>query len=312
MPSLHGHAWTFRPFIRHLTQPHGTPSSRHFRAYFEDEVRGTIRVTGRMGPEPTDELLIVIHGLAGNASSHYTHTAARAAARAGIGCLRLELRGATRNGDDIYHAGLTADLHAALAAPELAGVKRIHVLGYSLGGHMALRYASERAVDPRVVSIAAICPPIDLSLGVDEIDKPRGAVYRRHVLGGLKQIYAAAHARQPLSISPEEAMRVRFIREWDDLVVAPRFGFDSVEDYYARASVGPRLSAIEIPSLVVVAEEDPMVFAHTVRPWLDQAHNVERVYTRHGGHVGFPTHLDLGLGGKGEVEDQVIAWLRQH
>lgn len=293
-----------------MTQPTGTPASRHFRAALEDPVRGTVRVTGRLGPEPTKELLVVIHGLAGNASSYYTHLAARAAARAGIGCLRLELRGATRNGDDVYHAGLTDDLYAALGSPQLAHVERIHLLGYSLGGHISLRYASEGRVDPRISGLVAICPPIDLASGVDEIDKPKGAVYRRHVLSGLKQMYVAAATRAPMSITPEEALRIRFIREWDELVVAPRFGFANAADYYAKATVGPHLSRITLPSLVVVSEEDPMVFAHTVKPRLDAASNIERVYTRRGGHVGFPPNTSLGLGTHGSVEDQVIAWLR--
>lgn len=310
MANLHGHAWTVRPFLEHVTRPGGTPSSRHFRASLEDPVRGTVRVTGRLGPDLSDELLIVVHGLGGSATSHYTHFATRAASRAGISCLRLELRGAARNGDDVYHAGLTDDLRAALASPSLARFRRVHILGYSVGGHITLRYASEGAVDPRVTGVAAVCPPIDLRGGVEEIDKPKGAFYRRHVLAGLKQMYVVAYARRAMSISPREALLIRGIREWDDLVVAPRFGFANADDYYAKASVAPHLAKITIPSLVVVAEADPMVFTHVVRPWLDAAHNIERVYAR-GGHVGFPADIDLRLGGRGSLEDQVIDWLRR-
>src|SRR5690606_12627377 len=144
--------------------------------------------------------------------------------------------------------------------------------------HVSLRYAADGDVDPRVHAIAAICPPIDLRRGVDEIDKPKGAVYRRHVLSGLKEMYVAAAKRAPITVSIERALAVRKIREWDDLVVAPRFGFANANDYYDRESVGPRLKQIDRPTLVVVAEEDPMVFSHTVRPWLDQASNIERIY----------------------------------
>lgn len=63
--------------------------------------------------------------------------AARVAEAAGLDSLRLNLRGADRMGEDGYHAGLTADLAAALASPELADYRSVGVLGFSLGGHPA-------------------------------------------------------------------------------------------------------------------------------------------------------------------------------
>lgn len=312
MPTIHGHAWTFRPFLRSLTRPRVAPPSRHFRTTLEDPVRGTVRITGRMGPEPHHgSLLVVVHGLGGSSQSFYALLAARAAARAGMGCLRVNLRGADRGGDDIYHAGLSDDLRAVLASAELRGVERIHLLGYSLGGHLVLRYASEDGFDPRVRSIATVCAPIDLAAGVEEIDRPKGKVYRMHVLGGLRSIYEAAAARGPMPSSIDEARRIRTIREWDARIVAPRFGFASPDDYYAKASVAPRLHRVDVPALVVVAEQDPMVFAHTVKPSLDRASHLRSVYTKRGGHVGFPHDLDLGLGLEGSVEEQIVAWLRR-
>ena len=83
---------------------------------------------------------------------------AAAAEMAGLSCLRMNLRGSDRMGEDYYHGGLTVDLHAALASSEAQRYRRIYLLGYSLGGHVVLRLATEPA-DPRLVAVAAVCAP---------------------------------------------------------------------------------------------------------------------------------------------------------
>ena len=48
----------------------------------------------------------------------------------------------------------------------------------------------------------------------------------------------------------------RLLTEFEDIRV---IGFDSVNDYYARASAGPLLGAITVPTLALHATDDPMV-----------------------------------------------------
>lgn len=310
---LQGHRWTLEPYVRSLVAPLPAAPSRRIRVPFHDPARGEIGITGRLGPEPPgDELLVAIHGLGGHAGSYYMHRAAHAARQAGIGCLRMNMRGADRSGDDIYHGGLAEDVGRLLAAPELAQVRRIYLVGYSLGGHLALAYAASGRVDERVRSVASICAPLDFDAGASELDKARFSVYRNHLLRGLKQSYQVAHARRELTVSAERAMRVRRLREWDTLIVAPRFGFESAEHYYASVSVGPKLGAIELPTLMLVADHDPMVKLDTLAGSLAKAGRVQVLRTPHGGHVGFPTEVDLGLGTRANVESQVVSWLREN
>lgn len=306
---LHGHWHTVRPLLRQLVVVAPSPPSRHWRTFLDDPIVGRVRLTGRLHEAPGDELLVVVHGLGGSHQSIYTSEAAHAALAAGMSCLRLNLRGADRKGTDYYHAGLTVDLEAALASPDLARFTKIYVLGYSLGGHLVLRYASERP-SPRVRAFASNCAPLDLATGGAEIDKPKGAPYRSKVLGGLKEIYAEVARRRPVPIPVREAAKIRTLRDWDERVIAPRHGFTGADDYYERASVAPRLDRISLPTLAVVAEQDPMVFLHTVRPHLEGRTNVRSVFVPRGGHVGFPRDVDLGLGLAGDVEAQIVAWLR--
>ena len=156
---------------------------------------------------------------------------------------------------------------------------------------------------------AAVCSPIDLAAGARAIDRPRGFFYRRHVLSGLKEIYrnVAAHRQVPLPV--REAERIDTIELWDERIIAPRYGFSGAEDYWAKTSACNVLDQIETPTLFIAAERDPMVLIDSVRPWLQNASTLRRIVTSHGGHVGFPQKVDLGLGNGGTVEDQIIQWM---
>ncbi|HEX5758557.1 MAG TPA: alpha/beta fold hydrolase [Thermoanaerobaculia bacterium] len=303
---LRAHYWTVAPRLRGSWAPLAPPPSRPWETWVEDPAIGPVRLTGRLaagadGGAGGGELLVVVHGLSGCCDSVAVVRAARAARAAGLATLRLNLRGSDRRERDFYHAGLTADLHAALASPELAGFTRIYLLGWSLGGHLALRAATEPA-DPRLAAVAALCAPLDLAAAVDAIDRPGLWAYRRAVLGGLKEIYAACAARRPGPLPVAAARRVARLREWDDRVVAPRHGFAGAADYYTRMSVGPRLPALRVPALYLGALRDPMVPAAAVRPSLEPHADapLEVRWLARGGHCAFPEPVEPG----------VIEWLR--
>jgi predicted alpha/beta-fold hydrolase len=327
MARLVGHLWTIVGRVRRGSGPQVGGES--WATLLADPVVGEVRLTGRLhrlgGDAASDDsggtLLVLVHGLGGSIDSAYLReTTARLIARRERGwpggpdaVLRLNVRGADRSGEDLFHAGLAEDLHAALAEPSLAAYERVVVLGFSLGGHLALRYATE-AGDRRLRAVAALCSPLALDPAAAAIDGPGAGVYRRYLLRHLCEIYAAVAARRPLPEPVERLREVRTIRAFDELAVAPRFGFAGAADYYARASVAPRLSALRVPGLLVLAKDDPMVAAEAVRPALAEAPAELLVrWLDRGGHVAFPRGEDLRLGVPtspgGSLELQVIDWL---
>ncbi len=307
--SLRGHFWTLAPFLRHSLAPPQAPRWTKWETSLEDEVVGSLSLRGRLSrTEASDTLVVIVHGLGGSATSYYAVKAAQAAARAGLDSLRLNLRGADRLGEDFYHAGLTDDLEATLRSAALKSYARILLLGYSLGGNMVLRYLAGNP-DPRVRAAAAVCSPIDLEKGARAIDKPHRFFYRRHMLRGLKEIYREVAARRDVPLSVGRAMRINTIEQWDEQVISPRHGFGGAQDYWAKTSACTILGDIRTPTLFVAAERDPMVLIDTVRPWLGKGTTLRRVITNQGGHVGFPQKVDLGIGSRGTVDDQVVRWM---
>jgi predicted alpha/beta-fold hydrolase len=203
-------------------------------------------------------------------------------------------------------------LHAALTSPELAQYRDLYVVGFSLGGHLALRLATE-AHDARLRAVAAICAPLDLQRSGAALDARRRLAYRRYVLRRLKANYAAVAARRSLPTPLDRVLRVNEIWEWDALTVVPRFGFGSTAEYYQQASVAPQLGALRLPALLVQTENDPMVTAASVRPALGTALPLLDVrWLRRGGHVGFPAALDLGEAAPLGLAPQVLRWLTAH
>lgn len=305
-----GHSWTLWPTVRHRVVPVTAPDSVPWSAPALADI-GEIRLSGRWQAQPCTVAVVVLHGLGGNPDRPYCLRAARAIEGHGWSCLRLAMRGADGRGRDFYHAGLISDLDAALSSPVFDAYERIVLLGYSLGGHVALRYACDRP-DPRVKAVAAVCSPLDLDRAAAHLDHHALSFYRRHVLDGLLRMYTEVSTKRPVPTPPEELAGIDSMREWDQLTVCPRWGFGSAEEYYATQSVAHVLRYLHLPSLLVVSRQDPMIPIDDVEASIGNANpllEVRRVGA--GGHVGFPGRLDLGEDAPRGLERQVLRWMER-
>ncbi|HET6610647.1 MAG TPA: alpha/beta fold hydrolase [Kofleriaceae bacterium] len=305
-----GHMWTLGTHLRDRILVPPAPPSLPWRGSVEDAKLGRVSLSGYLSLVPgAKTLVVIVHGLGGSAESGYCRRAARVCTALGASALRLNLRGADLSGADLYHAGLTADVHAALTSAVAASVDRVVVLGFSLGGHIALKLAIE--APPRLAAVAAVCAPLCLARSCAHIDAPPSAFYRAHLLRGLRAMYMAFARRhhQPAEILAR-AKQAKTMRAWDALVTAPRHGFSGPDDYYEKASAGPHLASIRVPALYVAAAGDPMVALADIEPALAAASPaVEVRVLPTGGHVAFPRTLDLGIAATLGLEAQVISWL---
>ena len=314
MSVISGHLWTLLPSLAHRIRPETAPEAKAWSTTLQTLDAGAERTIALSGAlcerEGSHSLVVIVHGLGGALDSHYVLRAARVLDAYGFSTLRLALRGADRKGEDFYHAGLVADLHAAFASPELARYRKLFVLGYSLGGHVTL-HASIEPSDARVRAVAAVCAPLHLSRGADAIDRPGAFIYRNHVLSGLKEIYAAVAARRSVPTPMARIAEVRTIRQWDTLTVVPRHGFADVEDYYTRMSAGFRLGALSLPTLLLPSRDDPMVPPSTFEDLLqDASPQLTLRWVEHGGHVGYPSSVALNGKRLPNVEEHVARWFQ--
>jgi uncharacterized protein len=218
-------------------------------------------------------LVVLIHGLTGDANSTYMRVSAAAHLAAGSNVLRLNLRGAGgRPAKGMYHAGRSADLAQALRG--LEAPNGIHAVGYSLGANMLLKHLGEGA--GKIVKAAAVSAPIDLAATSKRMLTRRNRFYHDYLL------------RKMLADATDPPPGIRTIWEFDDRIVAPRNGFRNAPDYYARSASIEFLDAIAVPTLIVQALDDPWIpgGVYTGHDWTRNA-KVTPYLTTGGGHVGF-------------------------
>jgi predicted alpha/beta-fold hydrolase len=316
---------TFGRLLRNLLWPPPELPAERWLGSLQDPQTGRVVVSGQLTRTgEANTLVILVHGLGGTASSPYLVRAARIAWELGLDTLRLNLRGADAAAGDFYHGGLTAELHAVVSDPAFEGYERIAVLGYSMGGHLALRHAAE-AEDPRVGAVAAVCSPLHLQPVSEEFDRASRAPYRYWVLRHLRRcLLDLGRAGVGLPNSYSAIRRARTFREWDSLSVVPRFGFADVDDYYAQASAATVLDRLRVPCLLIASETDPVIPPRAIEEYLPAHAEIGRfpseiarvslrraqegrpaaftvLWHRAAGHVAFPDALGL--------ERHLLTWL---
>jgi len=297
------------------------PDREELHEVIEDPERGDVPLRGHLYRAShklasARSLIILVHGLSSQPDSPYLSPYVLQGLKEGWDVISLALRGSIGEGVDHYHAGLTDDLYALIASERVAPYHELLIIGFSLGGHVALRYAC-RGADPRVSAVASICPPIDLRLTQQRLDQRVNYLYRRHLLSSLKRAYRmiwenATRAGTPLPSDLHEVLACRSIYDWDRLVVVPRFGFDSVEEYHREVSLSAvSLRQARVPCLLLFARHDPLISFSQLSPTLSNSGAHMKVLTR-GGHLSFPAVVDLEVGLEpSPLPAQLLAWMRQ-
>jgi predicted alpha/beta-fold hydrolase len=237
-----------------------------------------------------DRVAVLVHGLAGSHLSPYMRRIAHKLAHAGVRTFRLDLRGCGA-GDGLaklpYHAGLTADLRAAIAEVACqAPSSPVALVGFSLGGNMVLKLLGEPAGAPGNVNRGiAICPPIDLADCCRSLDHGLARFYDRHFVSLLTK-KAREELQRLANRDGGKLVRPRTLFQFDDCYTAPVSGFKNAEHYYEESGAAAYIANIKVPTTVLAANDDPVVpksvFANVTWPT-----NVRLIETQHGGHLGY-------------------------
>jgi predicted alpha/beta-fold hydrolase len=242
------------------------------------------------------KVVIISHGLEGNAERAYVKGMARAFYENGFDILAWNYRGCGNEMNRtlrFYHSGATEDLEEIVSHAVARGYEKVYLIGFSLGGNLTLKYAGERKASPRIKGVVTISVPVDLYTSSIQISKPNNWIYSRRFLKSLKKKITAKSQLMP-GLNVEKLDEITTLEQFDDYYTGPLHGFKNARDYYQRCSAVGFLSTISVPTLIVNAKNDPFLSKECF-PEL-QGHTCVQLETPDfGGHVGFTQISKNGL-----------------
>ena len=249
------------------------------------------QLAGRYHPGETDVLLLVFHGLGGDADAHYVRRTVALGRRLGHHVWTVNHRGCGEGrglARRPYHSGSGDDLGAAFAAarerhPEL----RQLAIGYSLSANALLLNlgGGVPGVDARPDAAIAVNPPVDLGACSDSIHRGFNRLYELRFIRRCRRAIQERLADGLIEdIYPTRPLMS--LREFDDAYTTQAGGFRDAEDYYARCSARHHLGVITVPTVVLMAQDDPFIpWRHAVESGPSSA--VHLHLEPHGGHMGY-------------------------
>jgi predicted alpha/beta-fold hydrolase len=191
----------------------------------------------------------------------------------------------------LFHSGLTGDAaHVLAELVDVDGLTDIAVAGYSLGGNLALKLAGEYGADAPAAlrAVAAVSPILEIGECVRALERPGNGIYQWNFVRDLKRRMRRKDKVRPGRFDLSHLKQIRTVRDFDEVYTAPHFGFLGAEDYYYRASAMRVVDRIQVPALVITAEDDPFVPSAPFRDGLVTGNpHITLELCTHGGHCGF-------------------------
>jgi uncharacterized protein len=297
-----GHRMTIYTWARRRPFPSlPVPTDR----YFDVAERTRVLAHCYWQPAPARHpTLVGLHGLEGSSSAHYMRGLADKGFARGWNVVLLNQRncgGTEALCDGLYHSGLTADPRYVI--DELVTRDRlpaIAIVGYSLGGNLALKLAGEYGArtPAALLAVCAVSPTLDLGLCVVALERHANLLYQWNFVRNLKARMRRKAALFPDAFDLSRLPHIRTVRAFDEAYTAPHHGFRDAADYYHRASALRTVDRIVTPSFIIASKNDPFVPAEQFRhrAVADNPH-VHVCLTDDGGHCGFVADARDGYDG---------------
>lgn len=228
-------------------------------------------------------IVLLLHGIEGSIHSPYAKGMLVALLQQGLRGVFMHFRSCSGEPNRLarfYHSGDTQDIAEVLQAlMQREPATQFAAIGFSLGGNALLKYLGETGDRNRLSAAVAISVPYELSIVASKMNRGFAKLYQWHFLKSLRARLNKKNivpARMPTTF-----------REFDDDFTAPLHGFLNAEDYYQKSSARQFLSAIQVPTLLLHAKDDPFLTPEVIPLSDELSDKIILEITEKGGHVGF-------------------------
>ena len=241
----------------------------------------------------TKQLLVVLHGLEGNAQRHYMLGSAKMANQNNMDAVCVNFRGCSGEVNKTfqsYHSGKTDDLASVIKhITTQFDYDTIYLNGFSLGGNVILKYLGETSELPKQIKAAVtVSVPVYLRGSLEQLMSSKNYVYSKKFLRNLKTKLIEKQQLFPQKINNQDLSAVKTLKDFDDVYTSKAHGFKDAYDYYEQASSLQYLKNIAIPTLLINAQNDSFLSKECYP--INEAEQNPNFYLempKYGGHVGF-------------------------
>src|SRR5690349_1092441 len=248
----------------------------------------------QLGKPKHAPVLVLVHGLEGSSDSNYMRGIAEKAFHRGFHVVRLNQRncgGTEALTPTLYNSGMSGDYRAVFE--ELSnrdGFEQIFFADYSMGGNLVTKTAGEYAdaVPGALRGVCAVCPALDLAACADALERTENYLYQRRFVSGLMDRYARKQKLFPQRYRLNGLGSIHTVRQFDDAITAPQFGYGDAQDYYEHVGAKRVAVQIRVPFLMITAQDDPFVpYESFLAAKISDNPAIRFVAPLHGGHCGF-------------------------
>jgi len=241
----------------------------------------------------TKQLLVVLHGLEGNAQRHYMLGSAKMANQNNMDAVCVNFRGCSGEVNKTfqsYHSGKTDDLASVIKhITTQFDYDTIYLNGFSLGGNVILTYLGETSELPKQLKAAVtVSVPVYLRGSLEQLMSYKNYVYSKKFLRNLRSKLIEKQHLFPQIINNQDLSTVKTLKDFDDVYTSKAHGFKDAYDYYEQASSLQYLKNISIPTLLINAQNDSFLSKECYP--INEAEQNPNFYLeipKYGGHVGF-------------------------
>ena len=242
---------------------------------------------------PTQKLVILLHGLEGDAQRPYITGSAKILNQNGYDTCAVNYRGCSGEPNvkyRSYHSGATEDLIEVLNhILNTKNYSEIYLKGFSLGGNLLLKYLGEGNDVPKEIKGAvAVSVPCNLHDSCKQLLSIKNIMYAIKFKGNLLGKLRQKQHMFPNKISDNDIKSIKTLKDFDDIYTSQAHGFEDALDYYKKSSSLQFLPHIQVPSLIINAKDDSFLGPECY-PIKETGKNTKLFLEMpsYGGHVGF-------------------------
>lgn len=237
------------------------------------------------------KLIVLTHGLEGDSGRPYMRGMAKMFSNKGFDVLSWNCRscsGEMNRTFRLYNHGEIGDIETVVNyALKKKNYDEIVLIGFSMGGNVSLKFAAV-SQHPSVKKVIAFSSPLEMRTSTAILDYPSRFLYQARFKKGILPKVKKKAEMFPDRLSMAEVEAAKSWEAQQELFFVRINGYANIDDFYERGSAVNFIPKLKIPTLIVQAQNDPMLTTECSPIQLAENHRFIHLETpKIGGHCGF-------------------------